>query len=228
VGVLNAVCVDLYSTLVHESPGNPFVGAVATVLGCDDEAWRAAYRQAGRLSMSGAAPTMADRVQAACDIAGRAIDRDRVEAAVAGQMPVFYANLSLDPFAYTMLDGLRETGWRLALVSNASRYSESVLDTMGLRARFDAIVLSCYLGVLKPDPAIYLAAAKALSTEPGQCAFVGDGGDNELAGARGVGMRTVLVERGLPHTDTARLAADTVVACLSAVAGAVSDLSSKG
>jgi putative hydrolase of the HAD superfamily len=51
--------------------------------------------------------------------------------------------------------------------------------------------------------------------------FIGDGGDEELVGARRVGMRTVLVDRGLPHSTRARAAAAHVVASLADVLGEI-------
>ena len=71
--------------------------------------------------------------------------------------------------------------------------------------------MSWSAGVLKPDPLIYRAALDALGLIPGEAAYVGDGGDGELRGARRLGLRTVLIERGLPHTESAR--ADPDVCC---------------
>ncbi len=125
------------------------------------------------------------------------------------------------PQALGTLDALRAAGLRLAVVSNAAPASEPLLDIHGLRTRVDAVVLSCSIGVLKPDPRIYRVALDALRIDAADAAFVGDGGDNELRGARGLGLRTLLVERGLPHTVAAR--ADATVRCadLAAVARAL-------
>ena len=74
-----------------------------------------------------------------------------------------------------------------------------------------ATALSWSVGVLKPDARIYRAALDALGVVPGEAAFVGDGRDRELQGARRLGLRTVLIERGLPHTESAR--ADANLRC---------------
>ena len=50
--------------------------------------------------------------------------------------------------------------------------------------------------MLKPDPAIYLRTASALGVEPSDCLFVGDGANDELAGAERVGMTPVLFVPG--------------------------------
>ena len=43
----------------------------------------------------------------------------------------------------------------------------------------------------KPDVCIYEEASKRLGIDLGECLFVGDGGSNELAGARAAGMEAV-------------------------------------
>ncbi len=43
----------------------------------------------------------------------------------------------------------------------------------------------------KPDPCIYEEAARRLGVAFNECVFVGDGGSNELAGAKAVGMKAI-------------------------------------
>jgi putative hydrolase of the HAD superfamily len=64
-------------------------------------------------------------------------------------------------------------------------------------------------------------ALDALGTGPARAAFVGDGRDHELQGARRLGLRTVLIERDLPHTESARAAADLCCASLAEAAQAL-------
>jgi putative hydrolase of the HAD superfamily len=45
---------------------------------------------------------------------------------------------------------------------------------------------------VKPEPEIYLRTAEALGVETAECFFVGDGANDELAGAERVGMTPVL------------------------------------
>jgi putative hydrolase of the HAD superfamily len=49
--------------------------------------------------------------------------------------------------------------------------------------------------VRKPDARIYHLALDQLGIEPGEAIFVGDGANDELAGAERVGMRAVLIHR---------------------------------
>jgi putative hydrolase of the HAD superfamily len=47
--------------------------------------------------------------------------------------------------------------------------------------------------MVKPDPMIYLKICDLLGVEPKQVAFVGDGEDDEMEGAKAAGMTTILV-----------------------------------
>ncbi len=52
---------------------------------------------------------------------------------------------------------------------------------------------------MKPDPEIYLRTARQLEVDPADCLFVGDGANDELAGAARVGMTPVLFAPGTPR-----------------------------
>ena len=161
--------------------------------------------------MRGEVPDMTSRVHLACHRAGQPRDRDAVASVVRDLLPLLYTGIEPDRQALAALDDLRAAGARLAIVSNAARHSERLLDTFGFRDRVSATALSWSVGVLKPDARIYRAALDALGVVPGEAAFVGDGRDRELQGARRLGLRTVLIERGLPHTESAR--ADANLRC---------------
>jgi putative hydrolase of the HAD superfamily len=214
-----AVLFDLYDTLVLARGRSSFYHSVPTALGVDPERWLVAYRALGRAAMTGAVPDLTTRVRLACQHAGRACGPERVAAIVSEHLASFYAIVHIDPQALATLTTLRAAGLRLAIVSNAARPSERVLDMLGLRAATDAVVMSYAVGVLKPDPRIYRAALDAIGVAPAAAVFVGDGGDGELGGARQLGISTVLIERGLPHSTPARADADFCCRDLSEVAG---------
>ncbi|MFD1674408.1 HAD family hydrolase [Alicyclobacillus fodiniaquatilis] len=79
-----------------------------------------------------------------------------------------------------------------------------MLDTVGIRSYFDSIVLSYKHKIAKPMPDIYLKALKELNGRAEDCFFIGDGGDNEMDGAKQVGLMTILVDhrrRNDVHAD---------------------------
>jgi FMN phosphatase YigB (HAD superfamily) len=54
-------------------------------------------------------------------------------------------------------------------------------------------VFSNSVGLSKPDERIYLHCCELLGVEPHEAVFVGDGANDELAGARRVGMEAILI-----------------------------------
>ena len=92
------------------------------------------------------------------------------------------------------LKELKDSGIKLCLVSNADIIDKKYWDISPLKDYFDAVIFSCDVGIVKPDVKIYQLAMEKLSVSPAESIFVGDGGSNELYGAKAAGMTTVLTE----------------------------------
>lgn len=84
---------------------------------------------------------------------------------------IFWLNESIVP----VLDQLKARGLRLVLLSNTClTHFEWVRDHYDVLQRFDACVTSCGAGAIKPEPAIYEAALRAIECEPGECFYTDD------------------------------------------------------
>ena len=92
------------------------------------------------------------------------------------------------------LKQLKDNGIKLCLVSNADIIDKKYWGISPLKDYFDAVIFSCDVGIVKPDVKIYQLAMEKLSVSPAESIFVGDGGSNELYGAKAAGMTTVLTE----------------------------------
>jgi putative hydrolase of the HAD superfamily len=88
---------------------------------------------------------------------------------------------------------LRELGYLLGLITVCSEDVEALWPDTDFAGLFDAEVFSSSLGISKPDPRIYLHCCRLLGIEPHEAVFVGDGANDELAGARRVGMGAILI-----------------------------------
>jgi putative hydrolase of the HAD superfamily len=99
------------------------------------------------------------------------------------------------PGAVETLRRLRELGYRLGLITVCSEDIEVLWPETAFAGLFDAEVFSSRVGLSKPDPRIYLACCEALGVEPHEAVFVGDGANDELEGARRVGMDAILIHR---------------------------------
>ena len=95
------------------------------------------------------------------------------------------------PEATAVLSALRDRGLRIGVVSDCSAELPAYFPQLPIAPLVDAAVFSFVTGHRKPEPENYLACCAELDVEPGDCVYVGDGGSNELVGARAVGMRAV-------------------------------------
>ena len=124
--------------------------------------------------------------------AGITISEEELRALCEGRMArVREIVTNVRPEVLETLRTLKERGHKLCLVSNADAIDVLPWADSPLAPLFDEAIFSCDVHLQKPDPAIYLLAASRMGVKPEDCVFIGDGGSNELAGAKAVGMRTV-------------------------------------
>jgi putative hydrolase of the HAD superfamily len=82
-----------------------------------------------------------------------------------------------------------------AVVSNGQRvFSEIEMRYLDLYDKFQHVVFSSDFGHKKPDPRIFLEAAKLLNLEPKEIMCIGDNFDNDIVPASKLGMKTMHIE----------------------------------
>jgi len=217
--MIKAILFDLYETLVSQSGANvPRAGALGQALGLDPIAYRKEWKRLRPLVLRGAM-TFRESLMECGRRLGTTISDDRVQRACDDRAR---ANTSLlhnvDPALTSLARDLHARGVRLAAISNCIAEDAAGWGGSGLAPYFDCAVFSCTAGVTKPDPRIYHEALRQLAVEPADALYIGDGGDDELAGAERAGLRaaqaTWFVSRepvpGIPllgtYNDVRRLA----------------------
>jgi putative hydrolase of the HAD superfamily len=142
-------------------------------------------------------------VSAACEILGVTADHDDV---LRWRLELVSRALVPRPGLVETLAGLRGRGFRVGLVSNCTEEVALVWADTSFSHLFDHAVFSATAGHAKPDAAIYLLASAGLGVAPDECLFVGDGANEELRGARDVGMTPVLIHPSdrAPYWDEVR------------------------
>ena len=97
-----------------------------------------------------------------------------------------------------VVEKLQQRGYTLGIISNliGTREIPEWLEAENFAPYFKAVVLSSVLGIRKPDPAIYLEAARRAGVEPARCAYVGDNLKRDVTGTRaaGFGMIIIMIE----------------------------------
>ncbi|WP_254864626.1 HAD family hydrolase [Halovivax gelatinilyticus] len=95
------------------------------------------------------------------------------------------------PDAKAVLDTLADR-YRLGLVTNGGPDTQSVkIDALGLRDRFETVVLAGYETAAKPDPEPFETAMADLGSSPEAAIYVGNSPEHDVAGGAACGMRTV-------------------------------------
>jgi epoxide hydrolase-like predicted phosphatase len=100
-----------------------------------------------------------------------------------------FADVKPDEAMWAAVGAARAAGVRTGLLSNSWGGRDYPVDE--LRSIFDSIVISGKVGLRKPDPDIYLFAAKQAGVPADACVFVDDFSVN-VEGAEAVGMTGVL------------------------------------
>jgi putative hydrolase of the HAD superfamily len=93
------------------------------------------------------------------------------------------------------LAALRERGLAVGAVSNWVWQLPELLHALDLVSQFDFIAASSRVGFEKPHPEIFQWALEQAKVSPAEAVHVGDHLDADVAGARGVGIQAVLIDR---------------------------------
>jgi putative hydrolase of the HAD superfamily len=98
-----------------------------------------------------------------------------------------------------LLSTLVERGFELGVVSNGCGNVETLCTDFGYTPFLSVIVDSRRVGLFKPDPAIFLHAAKKLGGDHGAMMVVGDSFDRDVRPAKKAGMKTAWLEGPAPR-----------------------------
>ena len=110
-----------------------------------------------------------------------------------------HGNFDLYEDTLPVLDELRVYGLKLGLVSNTGRDLDAFVAHH--RLDVDAAIGSRAHGRTKPHETIFQAALERLGVEAREAAMVGDSLEDDVEGARALGMRAFLVDRDDRYPD---------------------------
>lgn len=94
--------------------------------------------------------------------------------------------------AIETIEALSDSGIRLAIVSDIDTpEAERMLNTFGVRERFEHVTTSEAIGYTKPDERMFRDALETMAVEPSQAVMVGDRYSHDIVGAAALGIETV-------------------------------------
>ncbi len=100
----------------------------------------------------------------------------------------------LFPDVLATLEELRKRGYRIACVTNRGyggpKFTKEV-DELGLTPLFEAMVVSCDVGYLKPHPRIYQVVLEQMGLDGEDAAMVGDNLRADVEGAKTLGLTAI-------------------------------------
>jgi beta-phosphoglucomutase len=118
------------------------------------------------------------------------------KAALAAQKNSWYVEListmtpaEILPGAMAFVRAARDRGLRTA-IGSASKNTPVILKRVGLDGLFDAVIDGNATGKAKPDPEVFLLAARALALDPARC-LVFEDAEAGVEAALAAGMRAV-------------------------------------
>ena len=99
------------------------------------------------------------------------------------------------------LKGLKEKKLKLGLLTNLQTEVDSMCRNLGIADFLDFTVTSAEVGADKPQPPIFLKALELARVQAGEAIHVGDQYQNDVLGARGVGISPILLDRADYYAD---------------------------
>ena len=113
-------------------------------------------------------------------------------------------------YAIPWIEDLKARGLRVFYLSNYSEHlMQAAPDVLNFLPHMDGGVFSCYVHLIKPDPAIYKSLLEKYDLEADECVFLDDQEANVLA-ARQLGMQAIQFE----NYEQAREELLSVISCL--------------
>ncbi len=202
--MVKVLCFDLFSTLVDVGSVPLSIGRMtADIFGLEREQWNAlCFSEQHEICQ----PTEAfDVIQTLIHSHTPSMPLALIQQAVDERQARFNYALTkhIQDDVLQGIEQLKQQNYQLILISNASTAEVQAWSDSPLAPLFDYSVFSCAVGLKKPDAGIYQHACELVSVQPAECLFIGDGGSDELAGAKAVGMQTLLMTRFLKNNKAA-------------------------
>jgi len=179
------------SEFSESNAGGPLT---STMLGISRDAWNEQLLEKSRERLTGEWKDPFVFIEVMAHAIDPSIPDDLIRAAVVNRIARFASAMRDIPVEHAnVLKELKARGKKLGLISNADITEVDAWDESPIASIFDSTVFSCKVGYVKPEYEIYGSCLNELGVSASDCVYVGDGGSDELKGARLLGMTTVMI-----------------------------------
>ena len=214
--MIKAVFFDLYHTLIHyDPPQEELVAKALKEFGIDmnPEVFRRPlvtadefiYEEIARQPLS--QRSQEEKIALYAEYQAIVLKEAGIEAdnklalGLLGKMQQYKMNLILFDEVEAALTDLKSRGLILGLISNVEQDMNDTLARLKLDSWLDLIVTSQDAGAGKPQPQIFREALRQAGVQPEEALYVGDQYRVDVLGARGAGIRGILIDRSDYHRD---------------------------
>ncbi|WP_461865769.1 HAD family hydrolase [Thermococcus sp.] len=99
------------------------------------------------------------------------------------------------PDVHSTLKWLKQEGYKLGVITSGPKYQKLKLRIAKLDRYFDIIVTRDDVNAIKPEPKIFLYVIEQLGIEPKDAMMIGDSLQQDVYGAKNIGMTGVWINR---------------------------------
>jgi FMN phosphatase YigB (HAD superfamily) len=100
----------------------------------------------------------------------------------------------IPPETHAILNGLRQAGLRLGLLTNRSHPVTDDLEAWGLSGYFELALSAVEVSAWKPDPLVFKHFLERMGARPTTSLYVGDNYYADIVGAQRAGLQAVLLD----------------------------------
>ena len=190
-----AVIFDLFGTLVNDfgSVAGPSHDELAAILGVPYEPFMNQWREITGRRTIGEYQTVEASIEHICATLGVTVNAEQMAKAVEFRLEYTWRALTPKPDAVATLAQLKQTGFKLGLLSNCSIEIPILWPETEFADLIDSPFFSSRERLKKPDPRVYQIACERLDVAPHDCLYIADGENHELKAAASFGMCSVLI-----------------------------------
>lgn len=182
---------DLFHTLVSFKQDGPPRPGTHNILGIPEADWNKLLWESSDRRLRHDLTDDATSVRELAHLHDPAIPEAQILAAATARADRFRESLINPPqHRVEVIRQLHARSHKLVLLSNADSMEKRAWQESPFAPCFTDAFFSCETGQVKPERGAYQLALG--DTPPDQAVFIGDGGSNELKGARACGIPTIM------------------------------------